>query len=101
MLFGNGWLATASSGHRTTIVVDPGVIRQSALPMRYKLTNNEEGECQLRCERTFLHICRVCCEVVEDTNYLIAFLNPGFILKKKLLLFFFKNWQAGQKKLYL
>src|SRR6185437_6283658 len=34
----NGCRATASSGHRTTIVVDPGVIRQLTVPLRFKLT---------------------------------------------------------------
>jgi hypothetical protein len=28
-------------------------------------------------DEPFFIICRVCCEVVEDTNYLIAFLNPA------------------------
>lgn len=76
MRVGFGCKATASSRHRTTIVVDPGVIQQLTLPIRFKLTLYEEGKRELRCERTFLHICRVCCEVIEDTIFLIAFLNP-------------------------
>jgi hypothetical protein len=74
----NGCKATTSSGHRTTVVVDPGVKQQLTLPECLKLTFYEEGRRELRCERTFLHICRVCCEVVEDTNNLIAFLNHYF-----------------------
>jgi hypothetical protein len=73
---GNGCKATASSRHRTTVVVDPGVKQQLTLPITLKLTFYEEGRRELRCERTFLHICRVCCEVIEDTNYLIVLLNP-------------------------
>ena len=72
----NGCKATTSSGHRTTVVVDPGVKQQLTLPECLKLTLYEEGRRELRCERTFLHICRVCCEVIEDTNNLIAFPNP-------------------------
>jgi hypothetical protein len=58
--------------------VDPGVKQQLTLPGCLKLTLHEEGGRELRCERTFLHICRVCCEVIEDTNNLIAFLNHYF-----------------------
>ena len=82
MQVGNGCNATTSSGHRTTVVVDPGVKQQLTLPIRFKLTLYEEGRRELRCERTFLHICRVCCEVIEDTNYLIAILVPRFFFKK-------------------
>jgi hypothetical protein len=82
MRVGNDRGATTSSGHRTTVVVDPGVIRQLTLPGGFKLTLYEEGRRELRCERTFLHICRVCCEVIEDTQNLIAFSNPGFFFSK-------------------
>jgi hypothetical protein len=74
--------ATTPSGHRTTVVVDPGVKRQLALPGCFKLTLYEEGRRELRCERTFLHICRVCCEVVEDTDNLIGLSNPRFFFSK-------------------
>src|SRR5579859_4502600 len=82
MRVGSDRKATTSSGHRTTIIVDPGVMRQLILPGCSKLTLYEEGRRELRCERTFLHICRVCCEVIEDTNNLIAFSNPGFFFSK-------------------
>lgn len=85
MRVGNDRQATASSGHRTTVVVDPGVMRQLTLSECFKLTLYEEGRRELRCERTFLHICRVCCEVIEDTNNLIAFSNPRFFFQKLLL----------------
>jgi hypothetical protein len=97
MRVGNGCIATTSSGHRTTVVVDPGVKQQLTLPERFKLTLYEEGRRELRCERTFLHICRVCCEVIEDTNNLIAFLNPGFFLKKNLLLLFLKIGKPAKR----
>ena len=57
------------------------ILQQLTLPERFKLIKYEEGECELRCDRTFLHTCRVCCEVTEDTNNLIAFLNPGIFFK--------------------
>src|SRR5262249_5294272 len=74
--------ATTSSGHRTTVVVDPGVKRQLTLPGCFKPTLYEEGRRELRCERTFLHICRVCCEVIEDTNNLIGLSNSRFFFSK-------------------
>src|ERR1700722_20217395 len=74
----NGCKATTSSGHRTTVVVDPGVKQQLTLPESLKLTLYEAGRPALRGAQTFLHICRVCCEVIEDTNNLIAFLNHYF-----------------------
>ena len=68
MQVGYGCDATTSSGHRATVVVDPGVIRQLTLPGGFKLTRYEEGRRELRCERTFLHICRVLSEVIEDSK---------------------------------
>jgi|GEM_PF-3947062 len=81
MRVGDDCRTTASARHIAT-VVDPGILQQLNLLVCFKLTKYEEGEHKFRCDRTFLHICRVCCEVVEDTNYLIAFSNPGFFFKK-------------------
>ena len=88
MQVGSDCKTTTSSRHRTTVVVDPGVIRQLTLPRCFKLTFYEEGRRELRCERTFLHICRVCCEVIEDTYNLIAYSNPGFFFSKFTTVFF-------------
>ena len=88
MQVGSDCIATTASRHRTTVVVDPGVIRQLTLPRCFKLTLYEEGRRELRGERTFLHICRVCCEVIEDTNNLIAYSKPGFFFSKFTTVFF-------------
>jgi hypothetical protein len=59
-------MTTASARQKATIV-DPDD-RQLALPEQLKLTLYEEGGTELRCERTFLHICRVLSEVIEDSE---------------------------------
>ena len=59
-------VTTASAWEKATIV-DPDD-RQLALPEQLKLTLYEEGGTELRCERTFLHICRVLSEVIEDSE---------------------------------
>lgn len=53
-----GCITTTSARQKTT-VVDPGVLRQLTLTKYFKLTLYEEGKIELRCKRTFLHICRV------------------------------------------
>jgi hypothetical protein len=64
--FEAGFMTTASTRQKAT-VVDPDA-RQLALPEQLKLTFYEEGKIELRCERTFLHICRVLSEVIEDSK---------------------------------
>jgi hypothetical protein len=59
-------ITTASTRQKAT-VVDPDV-RQLTLPEQLKLTFYEEGGTEFRCERTFLHICRVLSEVIEDSK---------------------------------
>jgi hypothetical protein len=61
-----GCVTTASAWQKAT-VVDPDT-RQLAWSEQLKLTFYEEGETELRCERTFLHICRVLSEVIEDSK---------------------------------
>jgi hypothetical protein len=53
-----GCITTTSARQKATIVY-PGVSQQLTLPKYFKLTLYEEGEIELRCKRTFLHICRV------------------------------------------
>src|ERR1700748_1164202 len=93
----NGCNATASSRHRTTVVVDPGVKQQLTLLKRFKLTLYEEGRRELRCERTFLHICRVCCEVIEDTNNLIAFSNKNFFFLRTTSVSLVSNYISNRQ----
>jgi hypothetical protein len=61
-----GFVTTTSPRQKAT-VVDPDA-RQLSLPEQLKLTFYEEGRIELRCERTFLHICRVLSEVIEDSK---------------------------------
>src|SRR5579863_3140220 len=61
-----GCITTASTRQKAT-VVDPDT-RKLAWPEQLKLTFYEEGGTELRCERTFLHICRVLSEVIEDSE---------------------------------
>ena len=64
---------TTTSARQKTTVVDPGVLRQLTLTKYFKLTLYEEGEIELRCERTFLHICRVWVKSLKIINYLVSF----------------------------
>jgi hypothetical protein len=64
--FEAGCITTASTRQKAT-VVDPDT-RQLTVREQLKLTFYEEGETELRCERTFLHICRVLSEVIEDSK---------------------------------
>ena len=61
-----GCMTTTSARQKAT-VVDPDA-RQLSLTEQLKLTFYEEGGTELRCERTFLHICRVLSEVIEDSK---------------------------------